>query len=146
MSPTLKETRGKRPMPFPFVFECLYPKEYSVKPMFGCYAIYVGGKICLILRKRKDHPGINGVWLATSIEHHVSLIKEFPSMRSIDVLGKAPTNWQVLPEASEDFEQSVTRACELVVRGDARIGKIPKARKRSATPTSRTRRSSAASR
>ena len=128
-------------MPFPFVFECLYPKEYVVKPMFGCYAIYIGGKICLILRKRKDHPGINGVWIATSVEHHASLLKEFPSMRSIDVLGKPPTNWQVLPEASEDFEQSVIRACELIVRGDPRIGKIPKVRKRSAGTTHRTRRS-----
>ena len=108
--------------------------------MFGCYAIYIGGKICLILRKRKDHPGINGVWLATSIEHHASLMKEFPAMKSIDILGKSPTNWQVLPETSEDFEQAVIRACELVVRGDRRIGRVPKARTRSTKPPSRSRR------
>ena len=108
---TKKRTKGKRPMPFPFVLECLYPKEYIIKPMFGCHAIYIGGKIYLILRKRSDHPSINGVWIATSIEHHASLRKEFPSMKSIEVLGKSPTNWQVLQESSEDFEQSVIRAC-----------------------------------
>jgi hypothetical protein len=98
--------------------------------MFGCHALYLGSKIYLILRKKKDLRRINGVWIATSREHHESLKKLFPFMRSIDVLGKPPTNWQILPESSEDFEASVIRACELIKKGDPRIGKIPGRKKR----------------
>jgi hypothetical protein len=36
----------------------------------------------------------------------------------------------VLPLDADDFEESVLRACALVRAGDARIGKVPKARKR----------------
>lgn len=114
--------------PFSFVLDYLYPKEPVIKPMFGCHALYLDGKIVLVLRKRTEHSEANGVWLATSREHHESLKKLFPSMRSIAMLGEPPTNWQVLPEASSDFESSVIKACELVVKGDPRIGRIPKSR------------------
>jgi IS1 family transposase len=46
-------------------------------------------------------------------------------MRSIQVLGKRVTGWQVLPVDAPDFESAALRACELVLAGDARIGKIP---------------------
>jgi hypothetical protein len=49
-------------------------------------------------------------------------------MRSIQVLGKQVTGWQVLPVDAPDFESAALRACELVLAGDARIGKIPGAR------------------
>jgi hypothetical protein len=97
--------------------------------MFGCHSIYVGGKIVLILREKETHPDDNGVWIATTREHHESLRHDFPSMRSINLLGKEVTGWQNLPSTSHDFESSVIKACELVVRGDPRIGKIPAAKK-----------------
>jgi hypothetical protein len=43
-------------------------------------------------------------------------------------LGKRVTGWQVLPVDAPDFESAALRACELVLAGDARIGKIPGAR------------------
>src|SRR5579871_1198216 len=49
-------------------------------------------------------------------------------MRSIQVLGKRVTGWQVLPVDAPDFESSALRACELVLARDPRIGKIPGAR------------------
>jgi hypothetical protein len=125
----MKHGDVKGTIPFPFVIDYLYPLEPVIKPMFGCHALYIGSKIYLIVRKRKTYPSINGVWIATSREHHASLKKEFPSMKSITVLGKAPTNWQVLRESSKTFEEEVIRACELIKKGDARIGKLP-ARKR----------------
>src|ERR1700674_6085699 len=96
--------------------------------MFGCLAIYVEDKIVLILRDKRDHAADNGVWLATTQEHHQSLRREFPNMRSIQVLGKQETGWQVLPVDAPDFESAALRACELVPAGDPRIGKIPGAR------------------
>ncbi len=98
--------------------------------MFGCLAVYVGQKIVLILRDRPTAKADNGVWLATKPEHHESLRREFPNMRSIGVLGKAVTGWQVLPADAADFEEAALHACELVLAGDKRIGKIP-ARNRS---------------
>lgn len=121
-----KPIQKKKPIPFSFVFDYLYPKELVVKPMFGCYALYDAGKIVLILRKKQEHRGDNGLWVATDREYHHSLRKELPSMRSIRLLGKGPMNWQVIPESAKDFESSVIRACELVVKGDSRIGRVPK--------------------
>jgi hypothetical protein len=56
--------------------------------MFGCLAIYVKDKIVLILRDEPETNADNGVWLATTQEDHQSLRREFPNMRSIQVLGK----------------------------------------------------------
>ena len=100
--------------------------------MFGCLAIYVEDKIVLILRDKRDQTADNGVWLATTEEHHQSLRQEFPNMRSIQVLGKKVTGWQVLPTDAEDFEEAALRACELVLARDPRIGKVPGQRARSA--------------
>jgi len=102
--------------------------------MFGCTAIYVGEKIVLILRQKPSFERDNGVWLATTQEHHSSLRQEFPNMRSIELLGEAVSNWQILPLDAPDFEESAMRACELVVAGDPRIGKIPKKRRSPNTP------------
>ena len=120
----------KKPIPFEFVLDYLYPKEPVIKPMFGAYAVYVGGKIVLVLRQKKQHPRDNGVWIATTKEHHKSLRNIFPSMRSIGLLGNDVTGWQVLPVTADDFEGSVIKTCELIVRGDPRIGKVPQARSR----------------
>ncbi len=99
--------------------------------MFGCLAVYVQEKIVLVLRDKTTDRADNGVWLATTEEHHESLRREFPNMRSIGVLGKSITGWQVLPSDASDFEEAALRACELVLARDPRIGKIPGARKKS---------------
>jgi hypothetical protein len=102
------------------------------KPMFGAHSVYVDDKIVLILRDRPASKPDNGVWLATSKEHHASLQKDFPSMRSIEVFREAgPTGWQVLPADAEDFESAVLKACEFILKGDPRIGKIPKSKLKS---------------
>jgi hypothetical protein len=50
-------------------------------------------------------------------------------MRSIKVLGNDVTGWQILPADAPDFEETGMRACEFVIAGDERIGKIPKSRR-----------------
>ena len=100
--------------------------------MFGCLAVYVAEKIVMILRDKRDKTAVDdGVWLATTQAHHESLRQEFPNMRSIAVLGKSVTGWQVLPADGADFEEAALRACELVIAKDPRIGKVPKPKKRS---------------
>lgn len=115
---------------FDFVLEQLHTLQPVVKPMFGCHAVYVGEKIVLILRKKMAGDADNGVWIATTNEHHDSLKKSFPNMRSIMVFGGGETGWQLLPENASDFEESVSEVCKLIMRQDKRVGKIPKKKKK----------------
>ena len=121
-------------IPHVFVLDALCTIETRTNPMLGCLAVYVGPRIVLALRDKDGSPEDNGVWLATTAEEHESLRREFPSMRSIRVLGKAVTGWQVLPASAPDFEEAALRACELIIRGDKRIGKVPGERRRKPLP------------
>jgi len=112
-------------VPHEFVLDALEPIGPVTKPMFGCLAVYVRERIVLILRDHRDHPADNGVWLATTAEHHDSLRREFPDMRSIQLFGTPVTSWQVLPSDAGNFEESALHACELVLARDPRIGKVP---------------------
>lgn len=113
-------------IPFNFVLEHLYSLNPVTQPMFGCHAIYVDDKIMLIVRQKENHREDNGIWIATKAEHHATLKKIFPSMRSIQVLGNGVTNWQILPEDADDFEESALTLCKLIVKNDQRIGNVPK--------------------
>ena len=119
----------KTTIPHPFVLDAISQLSPTTRPMFGCLAVYVENKIVLILRDKPATADDNGVWLATTPEHHESLRREFPNMRSIKLLGKEVTGWQLLPADSLDFEKAALHACELIAGGDPRIGKIPGARK-----------------
>jgi hypothetical protein len=135
--------RKRKAPPHEFVLDAIASLSPRTRPMFGCLAVYVGEKIVLILRDKAAHADDNGVWLATTKEHHQSLLREFPNMRSIRLLGKKVTGWQVLPSDADDFEEAALRACELVLAGDPRIGKVPEARRakaRKRTAKVRTRR------
>ena len=128
--------KGK-PVAFDFVVEELFAVNPVVKPMFGCHAVYVRDKIVLILRSKEGVTHDNGVWIATTHEHHESLRKDFPSMRTISVFGRTESGWQNLPEDDENFEEAVMKICKLIMRGDPRIGKTPKPRKKNVSPNLR---------
>ena len=117
--------RIKKPTPFAFVLDLLEPVQPFTRAMFGCTALYLDDKIVLILRDKEDYPRDNGVWLATTAQHHDSLRRDLPSIRSIELFGGGPTGWQNLPADAPDFEESVRLVCKLVKKGDPRIGKIP---------------------
>ena len=116
-------------MPHAFVLDAIAALSPRTRPLFGCLAVYVEDKIVFALRDKEGSAADNGVWLATTAEHHESLRGEFPHMRSIQVLGTAVTGWQVLPADAPDFEEAALRACELIVARDGRIGKVPKGRR-----------------
>ncbi len=122
--------KKRKAAPHEFVLEALASLSPRTRPMFGCLAAYVEEKIVVILRDKRDATSADdGVWLATTAEHHASLRRDFPEMRSIGVLGEKVTGWQVLPVDAPDFEESALRACELILAGDARIGKVPGTRR-----------------
>lgn len=120
-------------IPFDFVLDELFPADPVTRAMFGGYAIYVKDKIVMMLRKKDTLVHDNGVWLATTFEHHESLRKELPSMRTIRLFGGKESGWQNLPEDAPDFEEEVSHACRLILKGDVRLGKVP-ASKKKATP------------
>jgi hypothetical protein len=126
----LFHAKRRKVVPHEFVLEALAEVSPRTNPMFGCLAVYVGEKIVLILRDRPKYPRDNGVWIATTLEHHGSLRREFPNMRSVGLLGRKTTGWQVLPSDAKDFEEAALRACELIVKSDNRIGKVPKRKRK----------------
>jgi hypothetical protein len=123
--------KKRKTVPHEFVLDAIVSLSPWTRPMFGCLAVYVRKKIVFILRDKQDYAEDNGLWLATAKEHHESLHREFPSMRSIQVLGSRATNWQVLPAEVSDFEEAALRACELIVAGDPRVGKLPETKRAS---------------
>jgi len=129
MDDALFRSKPRKAPPFDFVLDAISALSPRTRPLFGCLAVYVEDKIVLALRDKPSSREDNGVWLATTREHHESLRRDFPSMRSIKVLGEDVTGWQVLPADAPDFEEAALRACELILAKDPRIGKVPGARR-----------------
>ena len=137
MKDPLLAGKQRKKIPYEFVLEALADVSPRTNPMFGCLAVYVDDKIVLVLREKPSPSSDNGVWLATTIDHHESLRRDFPNMRSIEVFGKPVTGWQVLPADAPDFEEAALRTCELVIARDPRIGKVPKPRRTRSIQTKR---------
>jgi hypothetical protein len=123
-----------RKVPFEFVLDAVAEAGAYTKFFFGCTAVYIDDTIVFVLRDKPVAVADNGVWIATTKEHHASLKRELPSLRSITVFGDGETGWQLVPAEDDRFEEHVFRACELVVAGDPRIGKVSKKRARKRPP------------
>ncbi len=128
-----KKKPVKKEVPFSFVLDELFDLDLTMKPMFGCQALYKGDKLLFILRRKENDPDDNGIWVATSSpEDRQELKKKFPAMRSLKLFGTPDTAWQNIPEDSSDFEESALAICELIRKGDKRIGKITTTKKKAA--------------
>ncbi|HVW14471.1 MAG TPA: hypothetical protein VHB54_11625 [Mucilaginibacter sp.] len=116
-----------RSVPYEFVFDYL-PRNIIVKPRFGMHYIYLNRKIMIILRKVGNNLDMNGIWIATSKEHHTSLEKDIPTLADFvpDSGETHDSNWRLLKDGHEDFEEAAIRLCELISHGDKRIGKETK--------------------
>jgi hypothetical protein len=113
-------------IPFDFVLDYL-PTNITLKKMFGMHYIYMGKRILLILRKRNNEPQFNGVWVATTRSHHESLKNEIPELVSTSIVGdEQPGNWLLIHESAEDLEGASIKVCDLISRGDGRIGRVTK--------------------
>ena len=123
--------RRKRP-PHEFVLDAIAEMHPTTRAMFGALAVYVGEKIVFLLRDRPADPQANGVWLAIPTEFQESLHAHFPNAGPVRIMGKEISGWRLLAVDADDFEASALHACELVVRNDPRIGKVPN-KKRTAT-------------
>jgi hypothetical protein len=122
----------RRSARYPFIVEALAPLEPDVRPMFSGFAVYVGEKIVLMLRDSPKQPKDNGVWLVFSETADLDdpgIRQDFPSLRLIDLLGGKIAHWRLIPADSPTFEWEALHACELVLKHDGRLGRIPQSRK-----------------
>jgi len=115
-------------MPYEFIFDLLYPLEPTIKKMFGVSALYIDEKIYFALRKKEDNTADNGIWIGTEIEHHESLKKDFPVLTHLHNI--PIKKWLLLHEDEDNFEEVTTQICELIKKGDPRIGVLPKPKKK----------------
>src|SRR5258708_19462390 len=80
---TIFAIKQRKAVPHQFVLDAIAPLSPETRSLFGCLAVYVQDKIVLILRDRRDGMADNGVWLATTEEHHQSLRREFSKLRPL---------------------------------------------------------------
>jgi hypothetical protein len=114
----------KRQDPFPFVLEELSSLRPNVKRMFGFTSIYLDEKLLCSLRDSVRQPGSNGMWLYTTTEHLESLGREFPQLSKRQLWRSGKNAWVILASRLEEFEEYAFKACELILNGDQRIGRI----------------------
>ena len=73
-------------------------------------------------------PGYSGLRLFPTTEHLDSLSKEFPDL-SLRYLWRSGKNaWVILPSRLGEFEEYAFKACELMVNGDKRVGRLTRGR------------------
>ena len=118
-------------IPFSFIEDALASKEVTVKHMFGCYGIYIDGKIYFFMRKQPKKSELNGIWIAVSEpKYHASLLKEFPGIYNDKKLvseKKSNNIWLLISESNDQFEEFAEKACKMILKNDKRIGKVTKA-------------------
>jgi len=99
--------------------------------MFSGFAVYVGEKIVCMLRDSPKNPQDNGVWLVFSEAADLAdpgIRRDFPSLRPIALLDNKIGHWRMIPADSPTFESEALHACELLLKHDQRLGRIPKSR------------------
>jgi hypothetical protein len=124
----------RKSAPYPFILDALAPLEPEVRPMFSGFAVYIGDKIVLMLRDSLKQPADNGVWLVFSESvkpDDARLLRDFPSLRPIALLGGKIPHWRLIPSDSPAFETEALHACDLLIKRDSRFGRVPESRKAS---------------
>jgi len=126
-----RPAKPRQKPPHAFVLEALSPLEPEVRRMFSGFAVYLGDRVVCMLRDHLKSPMDNGVWLVLSDRvspDDPELRREFPSLRSIELLGNKIHHWLLIPSDSPSFEAEALHACDLLLRHDSRLGRIPKSR------------------
>jgi hypothetical protein len=127
-----RPAKPKQKPPYAFVLEALAPLDPEVRRMFSGFAVYIGDHIVCMLRDHLRSPQDNGLWLVLSEATQPAdpqLRREFPSLRPIELLGDKIGHWLLLPNDGPDFEKEALHACDLLLRHDPRLGRVPQSRR-----------------
>ena len=120
----------KDQMPFPFVSEELMSLRPIIKRVFGFTYFYLEERLVCGLRESTKQPNSNGMWLFTTTEDIESLGKEFPQLSRRYLWRSGNNAWVVLPSRLPEFEEYAFKACQLILNGDRRIGRISRGQSR----------------
>ena len=118
--------------PHPFVLEALASVNPEVRRLFSGFAVYAGNRLFTMLRDHAKCPQDNGMWLVLSEgtnPQDASLRRDLPSLRPIQILGSKISHWLLIPSDGADFEREALHACDLILRKDPRLGRIPHSRR-----------------
>jgi hypothetical protein len=111
--------------PFAWLWEPLEEDpHFELKKLFGSPAIYLDGKL-MIYFSMKPAPW-RGLLLCTELEHHASLMSDFPVLKPHHRLGK----WLFISESNDRFERTAEKIARLALYRDPRIGIILSAQKK----------------
>jgi hypothetical protein len=124
--------KPKPKLPHPFVLEALASSNPEVRRMFSGYAVYIGDRLVMMLRDHAKMPRDNGLWLVLSEgtdPADKTLRRDLPSLRPIQTLSGKISHWLLIPSDDADFETVALHACDLILRNDPRLGRIPQSRK-----------------
>jgi len=122
--PSSRKNKPKPLNPLLWVVESLMEEpSYLEKPMFGCQAVYLHGRLMLALSSGEEP--WNGLLIPTDHQFHDAIQKEFQNVVQHSVLKK----WLYLSEATEDFETVAQDIVEAIRMNDQRFGVEPKERK-----------------
>ncbi len=90
--------------------------SFLVKPMFGCLACYLHGRLMLVLADRR--PPWQGLLVPTAHESHATLLRDVPGLGRHPVLRK----WLHLAESAADFDAAAERLVAMARGDDPRLG------------------------
>jgi hypothetical protein len=124
----MKQSLSVNRVPFSFVLEELVSLRPRIKSVFGFTHVYLDERLLFSLRDSAKQPGTNGMWVYTTTEHVESLAREFPQLPRRQIWRSGKKAWVVLASRLEDFEEYAFKACELILRGDQRIGRLTRVR------------------
>lgn len=115
--------KKKKQYPLHWIVESLMEEpSYLEKPMFGCLAVYVHGRLSLLLTSGEEP--WNGLLIPTEHQFHESIRQDFSNVVQHPILKK----WLYLPEASDDFESISSEIVEIIRMNDQRFGVEPRER------------------
>lgn len=120
----MKGASQRRPIPFPFIIDELESLRPTVRNVFGFTHVYLEDKLLFSLRDAPTRAGSNGMWLYTTTEHADSLAQEFADLPRRQIWRSGKKAWIVLASRLGNFEEYALKACELILRGDQRIGRL----------------------
>ena len=109
---------------FTFVLDELSVLRLTTRHAFGFTYLYFDDQLLCALRDSTKQPNSNGIWLFTTLEHAESLAHEFPDLSRRYLWRSGKNAWVVLPSRLGMFEEYAFKACELILNGDQRIGRV----------------------
>lgn len=113
--------RAKKSHPLEWLLEPLEDHPgYMRRSMFGGQSIYLNGRLSIHITAGEEP--WNGLLVVTYREFHPALIKQWPALKSHEILGK----WLYLSQNHASFETVASAIVRSIRAGDPRIGIDPK--------------------